>query len=205
MPVVPFQGDRFRLPILVPRVLPGAELFRPPRGKIQNRATSKLALRVAISWRQSKQKTLGLTPPHWCITVVIHLCKPRVLLPGEPFLRRADLSAVDGPGPRRFVASGRLAEGDLLPSVRQVAQDLQVNQMTVSKAYSLLERERVVERVRGQGMRVNHQSPRGTIKERQNELRPLLEQVATQAYQLALTREQVLAALDPLLKERGNE
>ena len=60
-------------------------------------------------------------------------------------------------------------------------------------------------RLRGHGMRVNHKSPRGTIKERQNELRPLLEQVATQAYQLALTREQVLAALDPLLKERGNE
>ncbi len=54
-------------------------------------------------------------------------------------------------------------------------------------------------------MRVNHKSPRGTIRERQNELRPLLEQVATQAYQLTLTREQVLAALDPLLKERGNE
>jgi GntR family transcriptional regulator len=106
---------------------------------------------------------------------------------------------------RALVASGRLAEGDLLPSVRQVAQDLQVNQMTVSKAYSLLERDGVVERVRGQGMRVNHKSPRGTVKERQNELRPLLEQVATQAYQLALTREQVLAALDPLLKERGNE
>jgi DNA-binding transcriptional regulator YhcF (GntR family) len=106
---------------------------------------------------------------------------------------------------RALVASGRLAEGDLLPSVRQVAQDLQVNQMTVSKAYSLLERDGVVERVRGQGMRVNHKSPGGTIKERQHELRPLLEQVATQAYQLALTREQVLAALDPLLKERGNE
>src|SRR5262249_55715831 len=106
---------------------------------------------------------------------------------------------------RALVASGRLAEGDLLPPVRQVAQDLQVNQMTVSKAYSLLERDGVVERVRGQGMRVNHKSPRGTIKERQNELRPLLEQVAAQAYQLALTREQVLAALDPLLKERGNE
>jgi GntR family transcriptional regulator len=106
---------------------------------------------------------------------------------------------------RALVASGRLAEGDLLPSVRQVAQDLQVNQMTVSKAYSLLEREGVVERMRGHGMRVNHKSPRGTIKERQNELRPLLEQVATQAYQLALTREQVLAALDPLLKELGRE
>src|SRR5262249_10495655 len=61
---------------------------------------------------------------------------------------------------RALVASGRLAEGDLLASVRQVAQDLQVNQMTVSKAYSLLERDGVVERVRGQGMRVNHKSPR---------------------------------------------
>lgn len=106
---------------------------------------------------------------------------------------------------RTLVASGRLADGDLLPSVRQVAQDLQINQMTVSKAYSLLEREGAVERVRGRGMRVNHKSPRGTIKERQNELRPLLEQVAAQAYQLALTPAQVLAALEPLLKERGNE
>ena len=106
---------------------------------------------------------------------------------------------------RALIASGRLAEGELLPSVRQVGQELQINQMTVSKAYSLLERDGVVERVRGLGMRVNHQSPKGTIKERQNELRPLLEQVATQAYQLALTREQVLAALNPLLKELGNE
>lgn len=104
-----------------------------------------------------------------------------------------------------LIASGRLAEGDLLPSVRQVAHDLQINQMTVSKAYSLLERDGVVERVRGQGMRVNRKSTRGTLKERFDELRPLLEQVATQAFQLALTREQVLAALDPLLKELGHE
>jgi GntR family transcriptional regulator len=106
---------------------------------------------------------------------------------------------------RVLVASGRLAEGDLLPSVRQVAQDLQVNPMTVSKAYSLLERDGIVARVRGQGMRVLRQSPLGTIRERQNILRPLLEQVAAQAYQLALSREQVLAALEPLLKELGRE
>ncbi len=106
---------------------------------------------------------------------------------------------------RALIASGRLVEGDLLPSVRQVAQDLQVNQMTVSKAYSLLERDGVVERMRGQGMRVNHKSPRGTVRERQNELRPLLEQAAAKAYQLGLTREQVLALLEPLLKELGNE
>jgi GntR family transcriptional regulator len=36
-------------------------------------------------------------------------------------------------------------------------------------------------------------------------LRPLLEQVAAKAFQLALTREQVLAALQPLLKDLGND
>ena len=42
---------------------------------------------------------------------------------------------------RALIASGRLAEGELLPSVRQVGQELQINKMTVSKAYSLLERD----------------------------------------------------------------
>lgn len=106
---------------------------------------------------------------------------------------------------RTQVSSGRLADGDLLPSVRQVAQDLQVNQMTVSKAYSLLEREGIVERLRGQGMRIRAKTTTGTMKERHEALRPLLEQVVAQAYQLALTRDQVQAALDRLFKERGND
>jgi DNA-binding transcriptional regulator YhcF (GntR family) len=35
---------------------------------------------------------------------------------------------------RAMIASGQLADGDLLPSVRQMADELQVNMMTVSKA-----------------------------------------------------------------------
>ena len=74
------------------------------------------------------------------------------------------------------------------------------------KTYSRAERIGFHREMRAIRMRVNHNSPRGTIRERQNELRPLLEHVATQAYQVALTREQVLAALDLLLiKERDNE
>ena len=43
-----------------------------------------------------------------------------------------------------LIAGGRLTEGDLLPSVRQVAAAAAVNPMTVSKAYSRLEAEGVV-------------------------------------------------------------
>lgn len=103
---------------------------------------------------------------------------------------------------RTLISAGRLAEGDMVPSVRQIAEGLQINPMTVSKAWSLLERDGVLERVRGQGMRVLAAAkPRATVKERQQALQPLLEQVVIQAAQLGLSREQVLAAMTAALRE----
>lgn len=45
-----------------------------------------------------------------------------------------------------------LAEGDPLPSVRQVAAESQVNPLTVAKAYQELVDQEIVERRRGLGM-----------------------------------------------------
>ncbi len=42
----------------------------------------------------------------------------------------------------------------MLSAVRQMALELEINLMTVSKAYTRLEAEGMVERVRGAGMRV---------------------------------------------------
>ena len=107
---------------------------------------------------------------------------------------------------RTLIAAGRLSADEMLPSVRQIAEDLQINPMTVSKAYSLLERDGVLERVRGQGMRVAAVTDaQPSVKQRQQLLKPLLEQLAAEAYQLNLTREQVLAALNPLLKDLKND
>ena len=101
------------------------------------------------------------------------------------------------------VAGGRLAAGDFLPSVRQVAEELQVNAMTVSKAYSLLERDGVVELVRGQGMRVKETATNGKV--RREAILPLLKQVAATARQLSLKPEQVIAQLKPLLEDPDDE
>jgi GntR family transcriptional regulator len=106
---------------------------------------------------------------------------------------------------RAQIAGGRLSVGEFLPSVRQVAEELAVNPMTVSKAYSLLERDGAVELVRGQGMRVNDPGPAGNGKARRAALNPLLEQVALTAKQLNLTPQQVLAQLKPLLEENSHE
>src|SRR3546814_11392689 len=59
---------------------------------------------------------------------------------------------------RRLVAGGQLAAGALLPSVREVAAAHAINPMTVSKAYSQLEAEGVLERQRGKGMAVDRKS-----------------------------------------------
>jgi GntR family transcriptional regulator len=98
------------------------------------------------------------------------------------------------------IGSGRLSPGDFLPPVRQVAQELQVNPMTVSKAYSVLEHDGIVELVRPHGMRVKAPISKASLKARREQLRPLLEQVAAQAYQLSLTPEDVRHELEPLLK-----
>ena len=106
---------------------------------------------------------------------------------------------------RSQIASGRLPPDAFLPSVRQLAQQLQVNPMTVSKAYSLLERDGLVELARGQGMRVLPPSPSTNGKARRQVLLPLLEQVAATAKQLSLEPDEVIALLKPLLKESRHD
>jgi GntR family transcriptional regulator len=109
---------------------------------------------------------------------------------------------------RRHAASGRVRPGDYLPSVRQVALELEVNPMTISKAYSLLERSGIVELVRGQGMRVVPRpaaSENGTLRERQEKLMPLLQQLAAEAYQLNLSAGHVKSLLDRVLKEHDGK
>jgi GntR family transcriptional regulator len=43
------------------------------------------------------------------------------------------------------VTAGLLKPGDALPSIRQLANDLELNSKTVAKAYKLLERDSIIE------------------------------------------------------------
>ena len=61
---------------------------------------------------------------------------------------------------RRMVASGQLTPGTELPSVREVATEYTVNPTTISKAYSLLENEGLLQRNRGKPMTVSRRPAR---------------------------------------------
>jgi GntR family transcriptional regulator len=101
-----------------------------------------------------------------------------------------------------MVVGGLLRPGDLLPSVRQVARDAAVNPMTVSKAYSRLETEGVVRRVRGQGMEVLPPSQNGTLDERKEQFRATIEPAIHRARQLGLNQKQIRDVISSLLQDR---
>ncbi len=104
---------------------------------------------------------------------------------------------------RRLVAGGQLLPGTVLPSVRDVAATHAINPMTVSKAYSQLEAEGVLERLRGKGMAVAAlaSSASANTDTRWKLIEPALEAVARQARELELSPEEVLRRLQKKIQE----
>jgi GntR family transcriptional regulator len=103
---------------------------------------------------------------------------------------------------RRRIASGQLSAGQEIPSVREVAKSLAVHPMTVSKAFSLMEAEGMLERRRRLAMVVAAQHTAAQPRtSRIDLLRPTLEKAAAEAHQLELTDTQALALFQQILKE----
>ena len=97
---------------------------------------------------------------------------------------------------RRMVSSSQLKPGDALPSVRELAMTHAVNPMTISKAYSMLEAEGLLERQRGKAMTVAGNLPLQESKpDRLERLQPAIENLAMAARQLELGSDDVLKAV----------
>jgi len=97
---------------------------------------------------------------------------------------------------RRMAASGQLPPGTELPSIRALAVEHAINPMTVSKVYSLLETEGVLERNRGKPMTVAKPSrTQSPPARRVAQLEPQIEQLVLAARQLELAEDDVVEAL----------
>jgi GntR family transcriptional regulator len=97
---------------------------------------------------------------------------------------------------RRMVSGGQLQPGSALPSIRDLALLHAINPMTISKAYSLLEAEGLLERHRGKPMTVASQSvQRPQLAMRLQQIDPLLDQVVLAARQLQITEAALAMAL----------
>ena len=106
---------------------------------------------------------------------------------------------------RRLVMSGQLQPEQELPSVRSVAHEYAINPMTVSKAYSLLEAEGIVERRRGMGMFVTTIGASSKIANRLDALEPALLIAARQAAELGISVADAVKSFERILNKQKNK
>jgi GntR family transcriptional regulator len=99
-------------------------------------------------------------------------------------------------GLRASIATGRLRPGDQLPTVRQLAVDLQVNANTIARVYAELERAGVIETKRGVGSFISA-TPAKAHPPRQHErrLRTFVTRLLADADAAGFTVDDVIAAL----------
>jgi GntR family transcriptional regulator len=108
---------------------------------------------------------------------------------------------------RAAIAAGRLKVGDRLPTVRQLAVDLRVNANTVAKVYAELERAGVLATQRGIGTFVRDTpTPAGPTarRDRERELRPLVERLLADASAIGITFPEILQYLESLTGRATN-
>ena len=100
---------------------------------------------------------------------------------------------------RLAVATGRLAVGEQLPSVRALAEELVVNPNTVARAYTDLAREGLIESRAGRGVFVTRKRKMFTREEGRRRLEPLLEGLIGEAMVMDFTREELREAFEKQL------
>ena len=98
------------------------------------------------------------------------------------------------------VVTGVLKEGDKVPSVRDLASKLAVNQNTVLKVYNELCRENVLKIERGDGTYVSSNKQNIPAAERKKAVGNVLREAVVQAVQLDVSLKQAKELLD---KEYG--
>ena len=97
-------------------------------------------------------------------------------------------------------ASGALHPGEVLPSIRPLAEELRVNRNTVAKAYTELESLGVIETLPGRGcfLKENHSALRKEA--RRKLLIDDVDQAIVQAHHLQVPRDELLQLIQERLE-----
>lgn len=104
---------------------------------------------------------------------------------------------------KELVLKSMLAPSDKLPSVRELASLLVINPNTVSKAYQELERQGIIETLRGKGTFVS-QSITPTLDERKIAMvEKQFHQLLLEASYLGVTKDKIHDWIDSYYKEIG--
>jgi DNA-binding transcriptional regulator YhcF (GntR family) len=102
---------------------------------------------------------------------------------------------------RGGLAGGQLRRGDQLPTVRQLAVDLEINPNTVVRAYRELELGGLLETHQGTGTFISAQKLKGADAERERQLAQIVADCVSRAGAAGFTVEELIDELRGLSHE----
>jgi GntR family transcriptional regulator len=102
---------------------------------------------------------------------------------------------------RGGLAAGQLSRGDQLPTVRQLAVDLEINPNTVVRAYRELELGGLLETHQGTGTFISAQELRGADAERERQLAQIVADCVSRAGAAGFTVAELIDELRGLAQE----
>ncbi|OFI06070.1 HTH-type transcriptional repressor YtrA [Clostridium acetireducens DSM 10703] len=103
------------------------------------------------------------------------------------------------------ILKGILMPGDKLPSVRELSLMVTANPNTVSRAYKELEREKVIETLRGKGTYVSKNYKPKMEEDKMEALKESLKKIIIEAHYVGLKKEDVLNIVNEIYKNiKGN-
>lgn len=102
---------------------------------------------------------------------------------------------------KNLIIKGDLSEGESLPSIRNLAQELQISVITTKRAYEELERDGFIETVPGKGSYVSGQNKELIREKRIRMIEELLSQAVAESKNVHLNLDELLDMLKLIYKE----
>ena len=105
---------------------------------------------------------------------------------------------------KKAVLSDQISPGDALPSIRQLANDLELNNKTVAKAYSLLERDSVIQTKGYRGTFIHPDAKANSTVDLNEWVMTTLSETIAAFRETGVTSSEIRIAFGNLMNNRNN-
>ncbi len=103
---------------------------------------------------------------------------------------------------REDIMSGKLKQGEYLPSIRALARELKISVITTMKAYEQLESEGLVTAMQGKGFYVNSQDSDMMKEQYMRKVEESLQDAIDAAKVAGISKEELMETFSVLLQMR---
>ncbi len=118
---------------------------------------------------------------------------------GIPFYEQVKNSLIEA------IIKGELQEGELLPSIRNLAKDLRISVLTIKKAYDELEKDGYITTKQGKGSFVSPQNIELIKEVKQKEIEEHLNKVIEISHLYNIKEEEIINLIKYLYRSENNE